>query len=170
MQSDNPVSIVGQCRIVACILHNYQLTTVYFDHQPSACICHDAWQREGLPVPPDDVVRQGWKAVLECLRKVRETCETCHLALFSINAQHKISRVSPHSFRRFKKSLFLCCTPPLFVTSTAAAALMCIICSPHTLNSGNRRAPSHSPHCTIFAVEKSNAYRCCCVATHFFFA
>ena len=161
VQSDNQVSIVGLCRIVACILHNYQLTTVYFDHQPLVCICHDAWQREGLPVPPYDVVRQGWKAVLECLRKVRETCENYPLALYSIDAQHKIICISPHSFRRFKKSRLFCCTPQPFVTSTAAAALMCIICCrPHTLNSGNRRTQSHSPYCTAFAVEKSNACRC----------
>jgi polynucleotide 5'-kinase involved in rRNA processing len=31
------------------------------------CVGHDAWQREGLVVPPDEVVGRGWEAVLEFL-------------------------------------------------------------------------------------------------------
>ena len=63
------MSVAGVCRIVASILHNVQLTDVRFDHGPSACVGHDAWRSEGLPVPPGEVVAQGWEAVLEYLRK-----------------------------------------------------------------------------------------------------
>jgi hypothetical protein len=56
------------CRIIACILHNVKLTTVFFDHQPSACVGHDAWKSEGLPVPPLKVVAQGWIMVLRLFR------------------------------------------------------------------------------------------------------
>ena len=56
------------CRIIACILHNVKLTTVYLGHEPSACVRHDAWKSEGLPVPPSEVVAQGWTEVLRFLR------------------------------------------------------------------------------------------------------
>ncbi len=56
------------CRIIACILHNVKLTSVYLGHEPSACVGHDAWRSEGLPVPPSDVVAQGWEAVLHLFR------------------------------------------------------------------------------------------------------
>ena len=56
------------CRIIACILHNVKLTTVWFDHEPSACVGHDAWKSEGLPVPPSEVAAQGWTEVLRFLR------------------------------------------------------------------------------------------------------
>jgi hypothetical protein len=64
LQTDNQVGVASVCRIIACILHNVKLTTVYFDHQPSACVGHDAWKSEGLPVPPSEVVAQGWTEVL----------------------------------------------------------------------------------------------------------
>jgi GTPase SAR1 family protein len=67
-QMRNPVTVVGVCRIIACILHNHKLTDVCFNLEPSACVHNDAWLREGLTVPPDEVVRQGWKAVLQFLR------------------------------------------------------------------------------------------------------
>ena len=41
------------------------------DHQPSACVGHDAWHSEGLPVPPADVVAKKWNDVLQFLRKAR---------------------------------------------------------------------------------------------------
>ena len=68
MQSGNQVGVAAVCRIIACILHNVKLTTVSFDHQPSACVGHDAWRSEGLPVPPSEVVAQGWTEVLRFLR------------------------------------------------------------------------------------------------------
>ena len=68
MQYSNQVGVAAVCRIIACILHNVKLTTVYFNHQPSACVGHDAWKSEGLPVPPSEVVAQGWEAVLRLLR------------------------------------------------------------------------------------------------------
>ena len=68
MQGGNQVGVAAVCRIIACILRNVKLTTVYFDHQAAACVGHDAWRSEGLPVPPSKVVAQGWEAVLRFLR------------------------------------------------------------------------------------------------------
>ena len=68
MQYSNKVGVAAVCRIIACILHNVKLTTVYLGHKPSACVSHDAWKSEGLPVPPSEVVAQGWEAVLRLLR------------------------------------------------------------------------------------------------------
>ena len=67
-QQRNKFSVAATCHLIACILHNVKLTNVLFNHQPSACVGHDAWRSEGLPVPPSEVVAQGWKAVLEFLR------------------------------------------------------------------------------------------------------
>ncbi len=68
MQWHNKVGVADVCRIIACIRHNIKLTTVFFDHQPSACVGHDAWRSEGLPVPPSEVVAQRWTEVLHFLR------------------------------------------------------------------------------------------------------
>ena len=68
MQSGNQVGVAAVCRIIACILHNVKLPTVYLDHKPSACVRHHAWRSEGLPVPPREVVAQGWREVLRFLR------------------------------------------------------------------------------------------------------
>ena len=68
MQGGNQFGVAAVCRIIACILHNVKLTTVYFDHQPSACVGHDAWKSEGLPVPSREVAAQGWTEVLRFLR------------------------------------------------------------------------------------------------------
>jgi hypothetical protein len=73
LQDKNRVSVAVVCRIIACILHNVKLTTVFFDHEPSACICRNAWGSEGLPVPPSDIIAKGWEAVLRFLR-VRCVC------------------------------------------------------------------------------------------------
>ena len=62
------MTVAGVCRIIACIVHNKTLTTVLFDHTPFARAHSDAWQREGLTVLPDEVVRKGWMAVLDMLR------------------------------------------------------------------------------------------------------
>jgi hypothetical protein len=45
------------------------LSIKFLDHQPSACVGHAAWQREGLPLPLSDAVAKGWTAVLEFLRR-----------------------------------------------------------------------------------------------------
>ncbi len=71
-QSGNKISVAGVCRIISCILHNPKLTTVIFDHEPSVCIGHDAWNSEGLAVPPVDVVAKSWAVVLKFLRSGNE--------------------------------------------------------------------------------------------------
>jgi hypothetical protein len=67
-QCGNEISVAGVCRIISCILQHPKLTTVMFDHEPSACIGHDAWNSEGLAVPPADVLAKGWAVVLKFLR------------------------------------------------------------------------------------------------------
>ena len=64
------ISVAVACHLVACILHNPKLTDLILDHKPSACVAHDAWRSEALPVPPAKVAGEGWKAVLEFLREV----------------------------------------------------------------------------------------------------
>ena len=64
------ISVAITCHLVACALHNPKLTTLVLDHAPSACVAHDAWRSEALPVPPAQVAGEGWKAVLEFLREV----------------------------------------------------------------------------------------------------
>ncbi len=71
LQQLNKISVPGVCRIVSCILQNKKLTTVSFGHEPPACVAHEAWLGEGLPLPPSDVVAKGWTAVLEFLRKAK---------------------------------------------------------------------------------------------------
>ena len=68
MQGGNQVGVAAVCRFIALILHNIELTTVDFGHSPSTCVGHDSWTSEGLPVPPSEVVAQGWEAVLRLLR------------------------------------------------------------------------------------------------------
>ena len=68
-QENNNAPVAAACRLVACILHNPKLTMLRLDdHPPSACVAHAAWQGEGLPLPPSEVVAEGWTAVLEFLR------------------------------------------------------------------------------------------------------
>jgi hypothetical protein len=73
-QNGNNAPVAAACRLVACILHNPKLTELRLEHSPSACVAHAAWQGEGLPLPPSDVVAKGdWTTVLEFLR-VRRVC------------------------------------------------------------------------------------------------
>ena len=58
-QENNNAPVAAACRLIACILHNPKLTELYLDHSPSACVAHAAWQSEGLPLPPSDVVAEG---------------------------------------------------------------------------------------------------------------
>ena len=74
LQHGNKISVSGVCRIVSCIVHNENLTKVYFDHGPSACVAHEAWRSWGLPAPPKSVVDDGWGAVLKHLRQVCIRC------------------------------------------------------------------------------------------------
>jgi hypothetical protein len=64
------ISVAVACHLVACALHNPKLTDLRLDHAPSACVAHDAWRSEALPVPPAQVAGEGWAAVLKFLREV----------------------------------------------------------------------------------------------------
>jgi GTPase SAR1 family protein len=54
------------CHLIPSLLNKPHLY-VSLDHQPAECVGDDAWQRERLVVPPDEVVGRGWEAVLEFL-------------------------------------------------------------------------------------------------------
>jgi hypothetical protein len=71
LQTRGGMSVAGVCHIISCILNNDKLSTVYFDYTPSNCVHRVAWYKEGLAVPPVDIARKGWAAVLKYLRKVR---------------------------------------------------------------------------------------------------
>jgi hypothetical protein len=82
---------VGVCQVISCILHNSNLSEVQFDHEPNECVGHDAWKSEGLPIPPSGVVAQGWKAVLEFLRKAQTPAEAKAAAELKAAAEAKTS-------------------------------------------------------------------------------
>jgi hypothetical protein len=69
-QRGNNISVAVACHLIACILHNPNLTELTLDHAPSACVAHDAWRSEGLPVLSAGVVATEWTAVLKSLREV----------------------------------------------------------------------------------------------------
>jgi GTPase SAR1 family protein len=63
----NYVDAASTCHLITSLLNKTQLSEIILDHEPPACIRLDAWQREGLSLPPDEVLGQGWKAVLKFL-------------------------------------------------------------------------------------------------------
>ena len=91
-QSGNNISVAVTCHLVACALHNPNLTELVLDHQPFACVGHDAWRSEGLPVVSvlslEDAEWTKWTTVLESLRKVsmqiifRSPAQCCWLFFF----------------------------------------------------------------------------------------
>jgi hypothetical protein len=64
----NNTDVASVCRLVPSLLNNPQLFWVRLDHEPSACVGHDAWKGAGLPAPPDKVVDKGWIATLSFIR------------------------------------------------------------------------------------------------------
>ena len=69
----NNTDVASVCRLVPSLLNKPQLSRVYLDHKPSACVGHDAWKSAGLPAPPGEVVAEGWIATLSFIR-VRRVC------------------------------------------------------------------------------------------------
>ena len=65
--ADTDCDVASTCHLIPSLLNKPQLSRVNLDHKPAECVGDDAWQREGLVVPPDEVVGRGWKAVLEYL-------------------------------------------------------------------------------------------------------
>jgi hypothetical protein len=69
----NNIEVASVCRLVPSLLNKPQLSKVSFDHCPSSCIDDAAWWLQaGLVVPPDEVVQDGWTAVLQFLRAEAE--------------------------------------------------------------------------------------------------
>ena len=60
--------IANVCGLFSSLLF---LPLVSFVMDSNDCIGSDAWLQAGLTVPPDEVVSQGWMAVLQHLQKVR---------------------------------------------------------------------------------------------------
>ena len=70
-QVGNDVSFVGVCHIIACTLHNDNLS-VHFDDKLLPHVHPYAWLNEGLPVPPDAVLHKKWTHVVKFFhRRVR---------------------------------------------------------------------------------------------------
>ena len=67
-RAGNRFDVTSVCRLVPSLLNKPQLSDIGLDHTPSACVGCDAWLQAGLPVPPGEVVRKGWKAVLQFVR------------------------------------------------------------------------------------------------------
>ena len=63
----NDYDVASTCHLIPSLLNKPKLSYVDLEHEPAVCVGHDAWQREGLVVPPDEVVGRGWEAVLEFL-------------------------------------------------------------------------------------------------------
>jgi GTPase SAR1 family protein len=59
--------VASTCHLIPSLLNKPQLLKVEFDNKPSSCVRDEAWRRAGLAVPPDEVVGDGWEAVLEFL-------------------------------------------------------------------------------------------------------
>lgn len=82
VQRGNSVSVAVTCHLISCILHNTQLTGLILRRKPSECVGHVAWKDAGLPVPPIDVVAEGWKTTLSFIR-VRHVPAFCYSLLRS---------------------------------------------------------------------------------------
>ena len=55
----NHYDVASTCHLIPSLLNKPQLSVI-LDHEPAECVGDDAWQREGLVVPPDEVVGRGW--------------------------------------------------------------------------------------------------------------
>jgi hypothetical protein len=62
--------IASVCGLLSSLLF-LPLVSFVIDCKPVDCIGSDAWRQAGLTVPPDEVVSQGWMAVIKYLQKVR---------------------------------------------------------------------------------------------------
>ena len=185
------LSIAGAVHIISCILHNEHLVDIDFDHQPSSCVRHSAWQREGLAVSPVSALRQGWRGVLIFLRrvfKVRGLARRCasmqqqpHLlcqhAAATTPLVPRIKRLSqftarphslPHAPRSCGRPFSLSCpTSQPLAPSSAAAACMRIICSrPRNSASARRSAGLSSRRCRS-GTATTSVCRCCAAAARF---
>jgi GTPase SAR1 family protein len=65
--ADNESDVVSVCRLVPSLLNKHQLSEIILDHSALSCVGCNAWHQAGLDVPLDEVVRQGWIAVLQFL-------------------------------------------------------------------------------------------------------
>jgi hypothetical protein len=81
LQNENQISIGGVCCFISHIVHNLKLANVSFDHKPSACGGHD-WMIRGLPILPSKFAAEGWKAVLEFLRKAAAAAVAAEIMVF----------------------------------------------------------------------------------------
>ncbi len=64
---NNNIDVPSVCLLLPSLLDKSQLSTVELGHQPSSCVRHSAWAQAEFPVPPAELIRQGWRAVLQFL-------------------------------------------------------------------------------------------------------
>ena len=144
------LSIAGAVHIISCILHNEHLVDIDFDHQPSSCVRHSAWQREGLAAPPVSALRKGWRGVLIFLRrvfKVRDLALRCG----SMQQQpHLLCRALSDS-RNSQRAL------TAFLTRRAAAADHSLSRVQHRSRLPHLRPPLRA--CALFAAARATRHR-----------
>ena len=73
--------------MISCMLHNDSLSRVHVPHHPSSCVGHVAWRHDGLSIPPDELVSQGWGSVLSFLRRIFKV-RAAHLRQDILLAHH----------------------------------------------------------------------------------
>ncbi len=73
--TDNNTDVPSVCRLLLpSLLNKPNLTTLSLDHGPFSCVVDSAWAQAGLPVPPPQVVEEGWADVLQHIRQVSCCC------------------------------------------------------------------------------------------------
>ena len=70
----NSTDVPSVCHLLPSLLNKPHLTLLGLDHEPSSCVVDSAWTQAGLPVPPPEVVSQGWTAVMQHIREVSCCC------------------------------------------------------------------------------------------------
>ena len=144
------LSTAGAVRIISCILHNDNLVDIDFDHQPSTCVRHGAWQREGLAVPPVSVMRQGWRGVLFFLRRVFKVRGlACRCASMQQQPQRLRRALSDARFSHRALTAFL--------THGAAAADHSLSSVQHRSRLPHLRPPLHA--CALSAAARATRHR-----------
>ena len=146
----------------------HKITRLRLDPQPSACVRHDAWRSEALPVPPAEVAGKGWAAVLESLR-VRRVCTQSESAARVTRVPPRLATEldcsPPHDLCRSKSTCVLRSAPHLLFSSSAAAACLRALCSTtRCWGPSCRSARSHACQCSAGDSLAASGCSCCAAA------
>ena len=154
------------CHLIPSLLNKPLLSAAWLDHEPASCVRHDCWRREGLALPPVEVVDSGWSGVLTFLRVRSFRLQQTNFRT-AYHAQQKIRRRSPHTLRRSTTPCLSCQISQPLAPSSAAAACMRIICSRLRNSASARRSTRlNSRRCRSGAATTS-VCGCCAAAARF---